>query len=69
MYYNKIRTIEANAIVQPKFTENLIVWHDWLGYPGLIMMSKIFNNLCGHSLKNQKFHPNDIHVLFAHTAS
>ena len=31
-----------------------IVWHDRLGHPGSIMMRKIIENSCGHSLKNQK---------------
>ena len=56
LYYTYISTIEANVIVNQKFTDKnmFIVWHDRLGHPGSIMMRKIIENSCGHSLKNQK---------------
>lgn len=59
LYYTKISAIEANAIVNQKFTENITVWHDRLGHPGSTMMRKIITNSCGHPLKNQKILPND----------
>ena len=51
LYYTKISTIEAHAIVNQKFTDNFIIWHDRLGHTGSIMMQKIIDNSCGHSLK------------------
>ena len=59
LYYTTINTIEVNAIVNQKSTENIKVWHDRLGHPGTIMMRKIITNSCGHSLKNQQIRPND----------
>lgn len=37
-----------------KFTNTFNVWHSRLGHSGSIMMKKIIENSCGHSLKNQK---------------
>ena len=56
LYYTYISTIEAHAIVNQKFTnhDKFQVWHDWLGYPGYIMMRKIIENSFGHQLKNQE---------------
>lgn len=59
LYYTKISIMETNAIENPKFSENLIVWHDRLGHPGSIMLQKIIRNSCGHPLKNQKILPHD----------
>ncbi|CAA7024739.1 unnamed protein product [Microthlaspi erraticum] len=59
LYHTNISTIEANVVVNQKFTENFIVWHDRLGHPGTTMMRKIITNSCGHSLQNQKILPND----------
>ena len=43
LYYTKISTIEAHAIVNQKFTDenNFIVCHDRLGHPRSIMMRRI----------------------------
>ena len=38
LYYTKISAIEANAIVNQKFTENITVCHDRLGHPGSTML-------------------------------
>ena len=56
LYCTKIGAVESNAIINQKFMdrENFIIWHDRLGHPGSIMMRKIIENSCGHSLKNQK---------------
>ena len=56
LYYTKISVIESNIVINKKFVdqENFIIWHDRLGHPGSIMMRKIIENSCGHSLKNQK---------------
>ncbi|KAI3735382.1 hypothetical protein L6452_14878 [Arctium lappa] len=34
--------------------ERFILWHDRLGHPGSVMMRKIIEQSCGHTLKNQK---------------
>jgi len=54
LYYTYIGTNESHAVVNQKFTDhgNFVVWHDRLGHPGSIMMRKIIDNSCGHSLKN-----------------
>ena len=68
MYYNKLRAfssglsyidignIEAHATINQKLTNRneFIVWHNWLGHPGSIMMRRIIENSCGYSSKNQK---------------
>ncbi|XP_074267237.1 uncharacterized protein LOC141590558 [Silene latifolia] len=59
LYYTKINTIEVNAILNQKFSDNSIIWHDRLGHPGSTMMRRIVQNSCGHSLKNRKFLPNN----------
>ena len=62
LYYTYISAIEAHIIVNQKFTNKnmFIVWHDRLGHPGSIMMRKIIENSCGHSLKNQKIQSNEL---------
>jgi hypothetical protein len=54
LYYISISTIEVNAIMNQKFNEpnNLIIWHDRRGHPGLIMIRIIIENSHGHLLKN-----------------
>lgn len=64
LYYTKISTIQSYAIVNQKFTDNFIVWHDRLGHPGSVMMRKIITNSCGHSLKGQQI----LHNNFSCTA-
>ena len=68
VYYNKLRAfssgllcidignIEAHATINQKLTNRneFIVWHNWLGHPGSIMMQRIIKNSCGYSLTNQK---------------
>lgn len=54
LYYTKIDTIESHAIVNQKFTDDFKVWHDRLGHPSSIMMRKIIENSCWHSLKSQQ---------------
>ncbi|KAG8475739.1 hypothetical protein CXB51_032489 [Gossypium anomalum] len=52
--YTKISSIETHTIVNQKFANDFVLWHDRLGHPGLIMMRKIIENSCGHSLKSQQ---------------
>ena len=55
MYYTFISTIETHAIANQKFaSENKSnIWHDQLGHPGTIMMRRIIENSCGHSLRRE----------------
>ena len=53
LYYTYISTIETNVIINQKFTD-FSIWHDRLGHPGSIMMRRIIENACGHSLKSQQ---------------
>ncbi|KAA3477341.1 retroelement pol polyprotein-like [Gossypium australe] len=46
LYYTRISTIEAHAIINQKFTDDFIIWHDRLGHLGSIMMQKIIGNSC-----------------------
>jgi len=57
LYYTKISTIEAYALISDKFVgkTNFIVWHDRLGHPGSIMMRKIIKSSCRHSFRIRKF--------------
>lgn len=41
LYYTKIYTIETHVIVNQKFTNNFVVWHDQLGHTSSIMMRRI----------------------------
>ena len=56
LYYAKISTIEAHSIVNQKFTDlkTFVLWHDRIGHPGSIMMTRIIENSNGHPLKNLK---------------
>ena len=56
LYYTNISSIEAHAIVNQQLTNHseFIIWHNWLGHPGSIMMRRIIENSSGHSLKNKK---------------
>lgn len=54
LYYTKISAIEAHSILNQKFTDDFTIWHDRLGHPGSVMMRKIIENSCGHSLKSQQ---------------
>ena len=54
LYYINISMIETHTLLNKKFIDlnTFIIWHDWLGHPGPIMMRKIIENSHGHSLTN-----------------
>ena len=54
LYYTNIRMFETYVTMNQKFTNTFNVWHDRVGHLGSIMIQKIIENSCGHSLKNQK---------------
>ena len=56
LYYTSLKKNETYMVVERKFTNhnNFIIWHDWLGHPGSVMMQKIINSWYWHKLKNKK---------------
>ena len=51
LYWTKIEAIEVYAM-EKQIDSTFKVWHDWLGHPESMMMRKIIENSCGHTLKN-----------------
>ena len=54
LYYTNINMIETHAILNKKFTDPniFIIWHDWLGHLGSILMRKTIENSHRYLLKN-----------------
>jgi hypothetical protein len=56
IYYTIMKSIETNVVVHQKCSDPklFMLWHDWLGHSGSIIMRWIIKNLYGHPLKNLK---------------
>jgi len=53
-YMNIISTKEKHNVLNQNFMNQnkFVVWHDRLDYLESILMRKIFENSCGHTLKS-----------------
>jgi GAG-pre-integrase domain len=56
LYCMNISTVESNMVNNQKLhdTKMFTLWHDRLGHPGNIMMSRIIESANGHPLKDLK---------------
>ena len=66
IYYTIMKSIETNIMIHQNcsYLKIFMLWHDWLGHPGSIMMRWIIETSHGHPLKNLKiFLPSEIHAL------
>ena len=56
LYQTTIRLLESHAVMNQKFNDlkAFLLWHEWVGQPGFLMMRRIVQNSNEHPLTSRQ---------------